>query len=1513
MKRFFTKVLLGLGLAVLTLGAAATPAFASCDNGVPDGGEARNSGNGCIYRCSGSSWSGPLRCDGQGNGQFQGPPAQSAEERANQARAVQQAAQDAERVVSQQGAAATAAQAASTAEQRAKEATRQQAMVEAQRQTELDVATRLGATPADIAKIEADARAAAAFVAQAQGTNRGQNIVGSGAANAEAIAAAGYDPSGALATGNVSVSGGTITGGVTRVAAGTGGSGGGGTGHGDFGSDAANAAMYTGADKCDINGGGENVAPGGACCRGGKVECAGSGVCSAGSVGQSGRCSTSGLVAGDPEARAVAFRNSNGTVTSIPVLTTGSSCAAGTRSCSYANGVVCVNSSTYSDANGGCTTWQRDVTSQTNRGSSEIVVSSSNTCTGATRGCHYGGGWVCVDRARYPENNFANGDTSNGCGAWSSDFRSTNLVGGSVKFKVVNGSCVSCATGDSASVCAYSTLSQCNSGNAIVRAYTDNPAAAAVRYRLNGGTCVACTTQLDATQYDCQYTTSTCGGRAGANSNVAEGGRCTNGPCYCPSTGAQIASGTVCPTEREADRTPNCPASSNRVIAASGSNRSACLQGGIIKYLCNTGTSADGCTPPSDTATSTLPIPATEQTRADTYCGRSDSSHNASIPTSSRLRCCGNSAVSSTNYVCNTTSEAPATIIADPVTLPIPATEQTRADTYCASSTSSHTASIPTSSRLRCCGNVAVSSTNFNCPAATDADLPTTVVADPVTLPIPATEQNTGNAFCAGAGSASDAYVTRSSRLRCCGDVAVPSAGYSCPTPIDIADDELTPVIAPAPNTLRCSGVHGQPTGSSGAYRYCCNGTFSPTECTEPVNLAISTMNGQTFQSTLPVRAYCGTPQDNGECSSCRDRATYEVNGRLYCRYAPRENTNQVDALNPTVLAPANVCAPEGQEGTGSGGSDNCCGSATLIAELQNGQTKNVCRSYSNISTINQDGATGVQVCSDADGCLCRQQGGNVSNHVAEGIACPDYRRVTTTGMPECSGETVVYGSSYSNPCKVGFGLAATCRTGFRIEGGACVAGTVVASVTSAICRISPNLPQCPNNPNGQYLSIGGTCASNAQCHCNGGFMNGNVCTAYESLTLGQECSFEDSSHCRCAEGKMVGNKCSPRGESSYCFSLSGSSTSCNDGYRYRCNLNNGPVGQNTWTGETCNARACVPNAVQCQSDTTFKICKTDGTGWLENNSCGAHTVCVQSSGRCVDNRPLEILGNECRLQGEREYAVNLPQCSNGSYVCQNGVSKLINGRYVCPSPTGSYSHGCTTGMYFDAAANECRYNPSMTTGQESYAGYQCSNSGVNAGNTSFRVCQACGRAGQPACTNCYDQDPNSGTFCAPTLAEAYRVGGLYVDIPTGQTAQEWANDTYSYICNRTGDPNCRPCGGAGQEVCPVQSLEQGSTVTLLRSCEQVRQYFPTNASSSCRVGNDGIVTGEASAVREGTTCSLFSSVVMTVPRVECSLCGVYPEAACPTTQDYFATRSLSDACNSFKSANVSAANATCN
>ncbi|MEK7163882.1 MAG: hypothetical protein AAB768_01920, partial [Patescibacteria group bacterium] len=45
-----------------------------CDGWASPGSEHRNSGNGCFYTCDAGAWKGPNRCDGEGNGLFQGNP-----------------------------------------------------------------------------------------------------------------------------------------------------------------------------------------------------------------------------------------------------------------------------------------------------------------------------------------------------------------------------------------------------------------------------------------------------------------------------------------------------------------------------------------------------------------------------------------------------------------------------------------------------------------------------------------------------------------------------------------------------------------------------------------------------------------------------------------------------------------------------------------------------------------------------------------------------------------------------------------------------------------------------------------------------------------------------------------------------------------------------------------------------------------------------------------------------------------------------------------------------------------------------------------------------------------------------------------------------------------------------------------------------------------------------------------------------------------------------------------------
>lgn len=262
------KLILGLLVAVGLFAATVSPAYAKCDNWAEPGSTHRNAGNGCTYTCNGDSWSGPQSCDGQGNGQFQGATAKSEEERRQQAAAVAQRNEEAKQKVAEQGAAGTAAIAAQTAQQRNNEAARQQAMVETQRQQEIALARRAGASEQEIAQISNRYLEASKVVSSAQGTNQGAGIVGSDSKDAAQIAAEGYGGSGTSTTKSTTSSG-----------------GGGGGGY-------SVAGTYSDLGSCEMND--ENTKPntkglGGRCCRGGVTECK-SGTCGAPANGMVGKC-----------------------------------------------------------------------------------------------------------------------------------------------------------------------------------------------------------------------------------------------------------------------------------------------------------------------------------------------------------------------------------------------------------------------------------------------------------------------------------------------------------------------------------------------------------------------------------------------------------------------------------------------------------------------------------------------------------------------------------------------------------------------------------------------------------------------------------------------------------------------------------------------------------------------------------------------------------------------------------------------------------------------------------------------------------------------------------------------------------------------------------------------------------------------------------------------------------------------------------------------------------------------
>jgi len=238
-----------------TSGSSSSSSNQKCDGWADPGTTHRNSGNGCNYTCKNGGWSGPNQCDGSGNGQFQGEAAVSADERARQEEAVRERQKEAEDKVAAQGAAETAQIAAQTAEQRAKEAARQQAMVESQRQTAVAEA-QAKSDQAALDEANRKAQAASQQVSQAQGTNRGSEIVGTGDLRARDIAAVGYDPNSALALGTANLSQMPQSSQVALANA------------------AVNVANLNSA--CDVNTGSPNsVGAGAACCRGGVVECGG--------------------------------------------------------------------------------------------------------------------------------------------------------------------------------------------------------------------------------------------------------------------------------------------------------------------------------------------------------------------------------------------------------------------------------------------------------------------------------------------------------------------------------------------------------------------------------------------------------------------------------------------------------------------------------------------------------------------------------------------------------------------------------------------------------------------------------------------------------------------------------------------------------------------------------------------------------------------------------------------------------------------------------------------------------------------------------------------------------------------------------------------------------------------------------------------------------------------------------------------------------------------------------------
>jgi hypothetical protein len=52
--------------------------------------------------------------------------------------------------------------------------------------------------------------------------------------------------------------------------------------------------------------------------------------------------------------------------------------------------------------------------------------------------------------------------------------------------------------------------------------------------------------------------------------------------------------------------------------------------------------------------------------------------------------------------------------------------------------------------------------------------------------------------------------------------------------------------------------------------------------------------------------------------------------------------------------------------------------------------------------------------------------------------------------------------------------------------------------------------------------------------------------------------------------------------------------------------------------GGACTAVACVPGTAECLDEDTQRVCRDDGTGWIEN-PCGEDMRCYSDEGRCDD------------------------------------------------------------------------------------------------------------------------------------------------------------------------------------------------------------------------------------------------------------------------------------------------------
>lgn len=1318
---FKTWVSLLMFLAAFFVRLALVPQVSAqetrCDGWASEGSEHRNAGNGCTYTCRGGNWSGPNRCDGKGNGQFQGAAARTEEERRKQEEAVRQRQQEAERKVQEQGAAATAAIAASTVQQRQTEAARQQAMVETARQA----AIARGVPEADANR---QAQEASRLVAAAQETQRGTQIVGSGDQRAAEIAARGYDPTSSLAlTGNISQS-------TTAVVA------------------AQNTAvnLINGGGACDPNTGSPNsVSPQGACCRGGVSECSveGNGIC----ISELDRVGTVGYCGQRGEADSSGF---------------------------------CGDGYCQARERGNPPTCQQDCANTNERGETLFKI-QGNACVACSA-------------------------TDTSCVTYASCVRGTSTDPSVVDPAITNAQdryieayrdCffdnVDFTEGTLDASCARQLNSSRNAlqsldPTGVVRV---QPIIAEER-AVYTQTFAASQARESCEQYQNANDRNECIRAANEQAEQARREReafCANHPERCQQV-TNNANGYQEGLQEYYDERERLVAEARRDAAAARDR---------LVEQCASEARPDLC------ITNNLPQILDEYSQVTLLTGRDNSPWCASRPDLCRqARAERDAIVVSLETVYSGRFKK----VGDTCT----ACRANEADSQCpftdyqsctSSSQEEQNAFVPshrlpdgrcvecrTSGSVRICQFADDGCVGADIPVLSESELSCGALRQPIC--------RTGQA--------------------CNTTELEPRNGICYAREADPGETRPEDVVTYAsPDICEQSGLRGCQYNGEWA---CVDPNEYP-EVPESQDSSFGCQDWQTALQNVPVPERYAVFDTSGECvgpQDCRCPSGEIVSQGGYCD----------EAVTASILG---TCASTGQT-PDSSRNISCCEGLERITSRDGERTETTCQSPLELRAVEQDFAAAPVLCTDENGCECRNIDARPIAHVGQGVACPTEDR--RSDWPQCSGETVPYGTNFSNACLIGEGWAGQCQQGFAADGDRCAPQTISARITDLRCRFLPFFPGCPQNPNGQILEAGQSCPEGAQCFCvSGSRMDGNTCRNIEQVVVGGECA--DPNFCQCQDGKLVGNRCLPNEENNACFAFQGTER-CIDGYRYNCRISVYPLGTLLSTGEQCgDERACVSYQTQCEEGgRSFRICSEDGTRWITGNNCADGFICLPERGRCVDNRPFEITTNgqqnQCNLTSAREYAVNLPQCGNNNYICQYGPARLIQGRYVCPDPNGSFSHGCPDGMYWEALASECRYRPDAESGVESFAGYQCTQ--IQGSGITRQFCQACGRAGQPACTNCY-ADGQLTQNCSTTLPE------FATESPQGQTNQQVVNSAFNFSCNAATN-QCQQCGGNTGRDCPLLGFEQDSALNLVVDCEQLRIQYPQEYNRLCSTSVTG-------------------------------------------------------------------------